>query len=223
MLDVGLLAGPAERGLVGPGMYAGGVRIGEDDGAGEEVVQAADQVRIRVLRLTAAHGGSGVLQDGGQIPPAGLLLLPELAVRALLHHLHHAVQALVPVHPARLLQRLANLGDGLFDRPAVGVVRQQGSSRVLRIGPLRHDPVADLRVQLRGLAARACLTLLLRLVPAVYVRVALRGVGRPPVLAYQRPDALQLVPSDRCQPVLRTERSRPVLSALQAASGHQSS
>ncbi|WP_329611905.1 hypothetical protein OG244_38940 [Streptomyces brevispora] len=177
VLDVGLFAGPAERGLVGSGVYAGGVRVGEDDGAGEEVVQAAHQVRIRVLRLTSVHGGGGVLQDGGQVPPAGLL-----------------------------------------HRPAVDVVRQQSSARVLRIGPLRHDPVADLRLLSHTALAR--LTPLLRLAPAMYVRVAVRGVGLPPVLGHQSPDALQLVAPDRCQPVLRAERLGLVLPILRAASGH---
>ncbi|MGA5285449.1 hypothetical protein ACPCSK_34495 [Streptomyces griseoincarnatus] len=142
VLNPGRLAGPAEGGLVAPGVYAAGVRVGEGDGAGEEVVQAAEEFRIRVVRLAAAHGG-GVFQDGGEVQPAGFLLLPELAGRALLDHLHHAVHALVPVQAVRLLQRLTGLGDGLLDRPRVGIVRQHRRARVLRIGALRHDPIAD--------------------------------------------------------------------------------
>lgn len=57
VLGPGRLAGPAEESLVVPGVHAAAVRAGEDDGAGEEVVQQADQVRIRVRRLTAAVRG----------------------------------------------------------------------------------------------------------------------------------------------------------------------
>jgi hypothetical protein len=85
------------------------VRVGEGDGAGEEVVQAAEEFRIRVVRLAATHGGGGVLQDGGEVPPAGVLLLPELTGRALLDHLHHAVHALVPVRPSGFSSALRTL------------------------------------------------------------------------------------------------------------------